>query len=75
MKKESNKKQIISLVILAIFILSSLGFGIMQMGSEPQQTVNDFKPCRNSSDCILICDGQPVYSNCTDNMCEIMECP
>ena len=75
MKKESNKKKIISLTILAIFVLSSLGFGIMQMGSEPQQQENDFKPCRNSSDCVLICNNQPVYSNCTDNMCDITECP
>jgi len=75
MKKESSKKKIISLTILAIFVLSSLGFGIMQMGSEPQQQENDFKLCRNSSDCILICNGQPFYSNCTNNMCEISECP
>ena len=76
MKKESNKKQVISLVILAIFVLSSVGFGVMQMRTEPAQEQNtDFKPCVNNSDCVLICNNQPVYINCTNNMCEITECP
>ena len=75
MKKESNKKQIVSLIILVIFVLSTLGFAIMQMGGEPEQLQKDFKPCRNDSDCILICNNAPIFINCTNNICEMEECP
>ena len=75
MKKESNKKQVMSLIILIIFVASSVGFAVMQMGGEPEQEQKDFKPCRNESDCILICNNVPIYVNCTDNICEINECP
>ena len=74
-KKERNTKQIMTIVILLIFISSTIGFGIMSMRTQPEQEQQPFKPCRNDSDCILICNNIPVYVNCTDNMCEISECP
>ena len=77
-KKESNKKQIISLLILVIFIFSTLGFALMQMNStsvNEQQDQAPFKPCVNASECILICDNTPLNVNCTNNMCDLTECP
>ncbi|MBW2977411.1 hypothetical protein KY331_01055 [Candidatus Woesearchaeota archaeon] len=73
-KKESNQKQIMTLVILLIFISSTVGFAIMSFRTEPEQTEQPFKPCVNNSDCVLICNNQPLFINCTDNMCEQTEC-
>jgi hypothetical protein len=73
-KKELNRKQIFSLIILVIFVLSTIGFAMMQFG-EPEQEIKPFKACRNNSDCILICGNAPVFINCTNNICEQTECP
>jgi len=74
-KKERNTRQIMTLIILIIFISSTIGFAIMSFRTPQEQEQKPFKPCANDSDCILICNNIPVYVNCTNNMCEITECP
>lgn len=72
-----TKTQLISISILAIMVLSTIGFSIVSFYSdrEEEQSIKEIKPCINSSDCILICGLEPYYINCTDNMCEQTECP
>jgi flagellar basal body-associated protein FliL len=77
MKTKLNKTQIISLTILIIMVLSTIGFSIVSFYSdrEEQQQIKEIKPCINSSDCILICGMEPYFINCTKNMCDETECP
>jgi len=72
-----DKIKIAALSILAIMVLSTIGFSIVSFyaDKEDQQLIKEVKPCINDSDCILICGMEPYYINCTNNMCDETECP
>ena len=73
----ATKVQIAAITILAIMVLSTIGFSIVSFyaDKEIEQSEKEIKYCTNSSDCILICGMEPYFVNCTKNICEETECP